>query len=42
MMKIIIESLKNFPNFFEFVQFYIFEKSPSLKKNSKKKLKKIR
>ena len=39
MMKIIIESLKNFPNFFEACNIYIFEKSPVLKKIQKNKLK---
>ena len=38
MMKIIIESLKNFPNFSKACNFIIFEKSPSLIKIQKKKL----
>ena len=38
MMKIIIESLKNFTNFFEACNIYIFEKSPVLKKIQKNKL----
>ena len=38
MMKIIIESLKNFPNFSKACNFIIFEKSPSLVKIQKKKL----
>ena len=42
MMKIIIESLKNFPNFLEACNIYIFEKSPILKKFKKTNLKEIR
>ena len=38
MMKIIIESLKNFPNFSKACNFIIFEKSPSLIKIQKRKL----
>ena len=38
MMKIIIESLKNFPSFSKACNFIIFEKSPSLIKIQKKKL----
>ena len=38
MMKIIIESLKNFPSFSKACNFIIFEKSPSLVKIQKKKL----
>ena len=36
MMKIIIESLKNFPEFFKSCKFIIIEKSPSLIKIQKK------
>ena len=39
MMKIFIESFKNFPNFFKSYNLYIFEKSPILKKIQKEKLK---
>ena len=39
MMKILIESSKNFPIFFESCQFMIHEKSPRLIKEQKKKLK---
>ena len=38
MMKIFIESFKNFPNFFKSHNLYIFEKSPILKKIQKEKL----
>ena len=38
MMKILIESFKNFPNFFNICNIYICEKSPSLIKIQKKKL----
>ena len=38
MMRIIIESLKNFPEFFKSCKFIIIEKSPSLIKIQKKKL----
>ena len=38
MMKIIIESFRNFPSFFECCNFVIFEKSPTLIKIQKKKL----
>ncbi len=38
MMKIIIESVRNFPIFFKSCNFIIFEKSPSLIKIQKKKL----
>ena len=37
MMKVIIESLKNFPDFFKACNFIIHEKSPALKKIQKKK-----
>ncbi len=37
MMKILIESLKNFPVFFKSCNFYIYEKSPSFIKIQKKK-----
>ena len=39
MMKTIIESFKNFPNFFKICNIYIYEKSPRLIKIQKKKLK---
>ena len=39
MMKIIIESLKNFPNFLDACNIYIFEKSPILRKIQRNKLK---
>ena len=39
MMKTIIESFKNFPNFFKLCNIYIYEKSPRLKKIQKNKLK---
>ncbi len=42
MMKIIIESLKNFPIFFRNCNFFIHEKSPLLIKIQKKKLKKTK
>ena len=42
MMKIIIESFKNFPSFFSSCNFLIHEKSPSLIKIQKKKLNKIK
>merc|ERR1711991_472169 len=38
MMKIIIESFKNFPNFLQCCNFFIYEKSPSLIKVQKKRL----
>ena len=38
MMKIMIESFKNFPTFFNSCNFFIHEKSPSLIKIQKKKL----
>ncbi len=38
MMKILIESLKNFPNFLDSCKIYIHEKSPILTKIQKKKL----
>ncbi len=38
MMKILIESLKNFPNFLDSCKIYIHEKSPTLTKIQKKKL----
>ncbi len=37
MMKVLIESLKNFPDFFKACNFIIHEKSPALKKIQKKK-----
>ena len=37
MMKVLIESLKNFPDFFNACNFIIHEKSPALKKIQKKK-----
>ena len=40
MMKIIIESFQNFPIFFNACNFVIHEKSPSLIKTQKKKIKK--
>jgi cyclopropane-fatty-acyl-phospholipid synthase len=40
MIKVIIESFKNFPNFFKSCKFIIHEKSPSLIKVQKKKLSK--
>ncbi len=42
MMKIIIESLQNFPSFFKSCKFIILEKSPSLIKIQKKKLSKTK
>ena len=42
MMKIIVESFKNFPSFFSSCNFLIHEKSPSLIKIQKKKLNKIK
>ena len=42
MMKILVESLKNFPNFFNSCNFIIHEKSPSLIKVQKKKLTKFK
>ena len=42
MMKDIIETFQNFPNFFNSCNFIIHEKSPLLIKIQKKKLKKIR
>ena len=39
MMKVLIESFKNFPNFFNTCNLYIYEKSPILKKIQKEKLK---
>ena len=40
MMKIMLESFKNFPNFLNSSKIFIFEKSPKLKKIQKEKLKK--
>ncbi len=40
MMKILIDSFKNFPNFYNSCNIYIHEKSPTLIKIQKKKLKK--
>lgn len=40
MMKVLIESFKNFPNFYDSCNIYIHEKSPKLIKIQKKKLRK--
>ncbi len=40
MMKVMLESFKNFPNFLNSSKIFIFEKSPKLKKIQKEKLKK--
>ena len=42
MMKILIESFQNFPEFFKSCKFIIHEKSPSLIKIQKKKLSKTK